>query len=102
MKFHGVLVIKNSSAVELVLNPVAFVGGFSLAVVKSSFSLHQVVSEISLVERTLFVEHFSMAFFNSINHHSFEVSSILVFLSTENGSLLALIGSKLDNLCLML
>ena len=66
---------------ELVLEPLSFVGWFLWAIVKSPLSMHFIISELSLIVGSIWVGQFSIPLFHSPNDIPLKFPAILIVLT---------------------
>lgn len=87
---------------KLILNPSSLISRSSLAIVKSSFATHHIIFEISLIIWTFLVYHLSSTLFDSINHKTFEITTILILFRCEYWNTWTSVWRKLQNFNVLL
>ena len=90
MKRCGVLVVKSSFSMKLVLKPVSNICRPVFSVEKWSFSLKGIIFEIAFVVNSIRINKFSISIFHAILLHSLKVCIIFIVLNNKHALLFIL------------
>ena len=76
-------IIKDSKSLELISNPISFIGNFTFFIEQSSMSIHQSIFKIAFIVGSIRVGKFSGSISNPIDDNPFILAAILIVFNDE-------------------